>query len=657
MRAMRSILAAMLCFTVVLHCASAQVLNATIIVVSQTKTFTVQDCNAAANTIAMMSISSATAAQFYVGISCSVTAAVSGTGAALSFLTVVSSHSLAGLATPFTNLATRLSSGGWLTLMQQLAPGCGSEAQYGDFFSSLGITQMQQVCNGPFPTTRIISAGQPCTSSFAVLFPCNPPPPLSPPPPPPSPVPVLIGGGGNTGCIFRLSINRVPGLFGVNNCGSLTGFMNQYLTILSFLGLSLASPFQCQDDGSVTGIPALVAATRSQADFNTLLSALVAFPATTSQLVNFYQLRCTDSIQVLSINCPSSTPMGLYATSNPQLFLPCITTASPPPPPASPPPPSPLLSPPPLPSPSPPQPAPVSFTLAFTLPTAASLNTYFSLSSCTTTSRALVTLMNSFGLPLVASRDVACQLAPPKGVNLVVFTESPSQVTTALALLLSPEGLTTFMDTSAIPCPSTLTVVVSNGALVTRQCGAALGGPMCCPAPGTRRPPLPPATLALPPSPPLQLASSPPSPPQLAPVSFTLAFTLPTAAALNTYFSLSSCDTTNRALVTLMNSFGLSLNAARDLTCQLAPPRGVNVLVFTEGPSQVTTALARLLDTAGLTAFMDTSAIPCSSTLAAVVSTGGFFTRQCGAALGDPMCCLPPGVRRPPRPPLPSSPP
>ncbi|GFH23344.1 hypothetical protein HaLaN_20943, partial [Haematococcus lacustris] len=71
-----------------------------------------------------------------------------------------------------------------------------------------------------------------------------------------------------------------------------------------------------------------------------------------------------------------------------------------------------------------------------------------------------------------------------------------------------------------------------------------------------------------------------------------------------------------------MNSFGLSLNAARDLTCQLAPPRGVNVLVFTEGPSQVTTALARLLDTAGLTAFMDTSAIPCSSTLAAVVSTG-----------------------------------
>ncbi|KAL6752275.1 hypothetical protein V8C86DRAFT_2759290 [Haematococcus lacustris] len=273
MRAMRSILAAMLCFTVVLHCASAQVLNATIIVVSQTKTFTVQDCNAAAST-----------------------------GAALSFLTVVSSHSLAGLATPFTNLATRLSSGGWLTLMQQLAPGCGSEAQYGDFFSSLGITQMQQVCNGPFPTTRIISAGQPCTSSFAVLFPCNPPPPLSPPPPPPSPVPVLIGGGGNTGCIFRLSINRVPGLFGVNNCGSLTGFMNQYLTILSFLGLSLA-------------------------DFNTLLSALVAFPATTSQLVNFYQLRCTDSIQVLSINCPSNTPMGLYATSNPQLFLPCITPA------------------------------------------------------------------------------------------------------------------------------------------------------------------------------------------------------------------------------------------------------------------------------------------------------------------------------------------
>ncbi|GFH16303.1 hypothetical protein HaLaN_12694, partial [Haematococcus lacustris] len=101
--------------------------------------------------------------------------------------------------------------------------------------------------------------------------------------------------------------------------------MNQYLTILSFLGFSLASPFQCQDDGSVTGIPALVAATRSQSDFNTLLSALVAFPATTSQLVNFYQLRCTDSIQVLSINCPSSTPMGLYATANPQLFLPCIT--------------------------------------------------------------------------------------------------------------------------------------------------------------------------------------------------------------------------------------------------------------------------------------------------------------------------------------------
>ncbi|GFH23342.1 hypothetical protein HaLaN_20941, partial [Haematococcus lacustris] len=206
----------------------------------------------------MMSISSATAAQFYVGISCSVTAAVSGTGAALSFLTVVSSHSLAGLATPFTNLATRLSSGGWLTLMQQLAPGCGSEAQYGDFFSS--------------PKHQVGD----------IL-----------------PVPVLIGGGGNTGCIFRLSINRVPGLFGVNNCGSLTGFMNQYLTILSFLGLSLASPFQCQDDGSVTGIPALVAATRSQADFNTLLSALVAFPATTSQLVNFYQLRCTDSIQVV----------------------------------------------------------------------------------------------------------------------------------------------------------------------------------------------------------------------------------------------------------------------------------------------------------------------------------------------------------------------
>ncbi|KAJ9521183.1 hypothetical protein QJQ45_022907, partial [Haematococcus lacustris] len=276
MRAMRSILAAMLCFTVVLHCASAQVLNATITVVSQTKTFTVQDCNAAASTIAMMSISSATAAQFYVGISCSVTAAVSGTGAALSFLTVVSSHSLAGLATPFTNLANRLSSGGWLTLMQQLVPGCGSEAQYADFFSSPqlqleGRAAAQLQLEGR-AAAQLQLEGR-AAAQLAVqgsTASCSEPnqgdvPVLAVPPPCRSPVPVLIGGGGgNTGCIFRLSINRVPGLFGVNNCGSLTGFMNQYLTILSFLGFSLASPFQCQDDGSVTGIPALVAATRSQ---------------------------------------------------------------------------------------------------------------------------------------------------------------------------------------------------------------------------------------------------------------------------------------------------------------------------------------------------------------------------------------------------------
>ncbi|GFH14831.1 hypothetical protein HaLaN_10954 [Haematococcus lacustris] len=133
---MKASLAALLSFVAVLQAvqpAAAQFLNASIVVVSQTKTFTPADCNYVASTVAMISISSLTAAQYYSGISCSITSAVSGTGAALSFLTIVNSFATTGLAIPFTNLANGLSNK-WIDILTTINAGCGSEALYTDFF-------------------------------------------------------------------------------------------------------------------------------------------------------------------------------------------------------------------------------------------------------------------------------------------------------------------------------------------------------------------------------------------------------------------------------------------------------------------------------------------------------------------------------------------
>ncbi|KAJ9530897.1 hypothetical protein QJQ45_028807 [Haematococcus lacustris] len=474
--AMKASLAALLSFVAVLQAvqpAAAQFLNASIVVVSQTKTFTPADCN-------------------YVAC----------TGAALSFLTIVNSFATTGLAIPFTNLANGLSNK-WIDILTTINAGCGSEALYTDFFyaseirrqsgllwhrcsvaltpsykpachaclHAVGATQAQIVCNHGFPTPRLLGVQLPCTQSYASSFPCASPPPFSPPPPPPAlspPPPIGGGGGGNSPCVFRISINKATGLAGLSNCASLTALTSQYLNLLTMLGFSLvggrlachttrtslvwhppetatslianfaivlqvqASPLQCLDDGAFSGVPALAATTRNQNDFNTVLNMFAAFPSITSQIVNFYQLRCTDSIQVvgrglalLSINCPSSGPTGLYASNRPDLFLPCTVSPPPPvasspppplqlaaPPPLSPPPP--MLSPPPQLSPSPmasppPPIVPISLTLLFTLPTAAALNTYNTRSSCDSTKIALVTLMNAYGASINLGTDVTCQ--------------------------------------------------------------------------------------------------------------------------------------------------------------------------------------------------------------------------------------------------------
>ncbi|KAL6752520.1 hypothetical protein V8C86DRAFT_2753341 [Haematococcus lacustris] len=75
-------------------------------------------------------------------------------------------------------------------------------------------------------------------------------------------------------------------------------------------------------------------------------------------------------------------------------------------------------------------------------------------------------------------------------------------------------------------------------------------------------------------SPPPQLSPPPMAspPPPIVPISLTLLFTLPTAAALNTYNTRSSCNSTSIALVTLMNAYGASINLGTDVTCQSLTP-------------------------------------------------------------------------------------